>query len=120
MHFIQTQFSLFESRENIPKYFFIAYKRITKENYLIANKNEDYNSTDVTIKGMADKQLIFGGFDSTNKFGFIYYNSGGMIITSKILIFDIKSKKMPKFLSLYLDDHPLTFQELKISVMKKM
>ena len=60
--------------------------------------------------------MIFAGLDSTNRFGFILFNNGGIVISSQILIFDIESKKNSRFLPLNLDTSPKTLEELRISI----
>jgi hypothetical protein len=116
--FLRSDFSLIEDKRKIPKNFFKVQRKTAKSSFTIANKNEDYNFSDLIVKGIPTRQLIFAGVDSTNTFGFIFFNSGGIVISAKILIFDIKSKKNPKFLPLNLDDHPTTLEQLKLSVKK--
>lgn len=114
--FLKTNHSIFNSKENIPESFFKEYKRAAKKNFVIVDSGGLFNPTDVIYNEIANKQLIFGGIDSTKKTGFILYQEGGMVITSHLLLFNISSKRKPKFLGIYLDKKPQNYNELKSMV----
>jgi len=118
--FFTTKYIFFENKERIPKIFFKAYKKTFESEIDIASKNEDYNSTDVVINQLPNTRLIFGGVDSTNKYGFIFFNEGGIIITKHFLVFDISSKKRSKFFSLSIEEDVKDFEKLKLVVHNKI
>jgi hypothetical protein len=115
--FLLSNFSVFDNKKEIPLSFYKTFKKTTNARFLIANKDEMFNTTDVLVKGMPSRQLVFGGIDSTGKFGFIYYRTGGIVITSHVLFFDTDLKKEAKFFSLVFSDQPDDQEELKKSVM---
>lgn len=62
------------------------------EDYTLSKKNEEFNTTDIRV--YPNKRMIFNGVRSDSKFGFLYFEKGGLAMTYNLILYKIIDKKI--------------------------
>jgi len=90
--FINYEYNTFNSADKIDKKFKSLFKTEKGVDLSMANPEQEYNRTDVTVNGLYDKRLIIIG-KSPNGMNFILYENGGNALYNICLIFKETKKR---------------------------
>ena len=78
------EFTVSYSIDSIPESFNMAFAKLTGE-YKLADPNQPYNSTDIVVKQLPRKRLLFYG--KSDNYNFIVYEQGGRGKHNRIILF---------------------------------
>jgi len=63
-----------------------------KEDFTFAKNGDEYNNTDIRV--YPNKRIIYTGVSDDLKFGFVFYEKGGLAISKNLILYKITKKKV--------------------------